>query len=155
MTSSRSLANQKLYHARILAASWRTALAAEAIPATILAQAFDESTRDHLRQAYGWFLLEIVVPAALPETPPERTTALPEPAPGKVFPGEIRELQRLEQHGWLAEMLKSEPQTRPQGKAAGNLAIVTATVSGPDQVDQWIEQLQEIFNRMADSLDEY
>ena len=51
MTTPRSLANQKLYHARILAHSWRREMQAESIPATVLAEAFDRAARDHLRIA--------------------------------------------------------------------------------------------------------
>lgn len=155
MISARSLANQKLYHARILASSWRAALAAQEIPATVLARAFDRACRDHLRHAYGWFLLEVVQPVSLPDKPPDNTAGLPELAPGTVLPGEIRELQNLERQGWLADMLQSGSLLEARAKAPGNLATAVSTVSGPDQVDRWIEQLQAIFNRMADSLDEY
>jgi hypothetical protein len=90
MISARSLANQKLYHARILAGSWRSGLQAQQIPATILAQAFEQAVRDHLRFAYGWFLLAITQPATLPEVPPGSCFDLPDIAEGKAIPGEIR-----------------------------------------------------------------
>jgi hypothetical protein len=155
MTTPRSQANQKLYHARILAQSWRRELQAESIPATVLADAFDPAARDHLRMAYGWFLLAITQPATLPDTPPGNCDALPEIAEGQALPGEIRELQQLEQRGWLADMLGSEPFTLSTAKASANLALPVAGSSGPDLIDQWIDKLQETFDRMADSLDEY
>jgi hypothetical protein len=155
MISPRSLANQKLYHARILANSWRGALADEQIPATVLADAFDQASRDHLRQAYGWFLLEIVPPASLPEVPPQNCAGLPSIAPGKALPGEIRELRRLEQQGWLAEMLGLAAPARTQPRQPGGLGVLIAETSAPDQVDRWIGRLEETFERMADSLDEY
>ena len=153
MTTPRSLANQKLYHARILAHSWRREMKAESIPATVLAEAFDRAARDHLRMAYGWFLLEITQPASLPDTPPGNCDALPEIAEGQALPGEIRELRQLEQRGWLADMLGSEPITLSDVKASGNLALPVSGSSGPDLIDQWIDKLQETFDRMADSLD--
>jgi hypothetical protein len=155
MTTPRSLANQKLYHARILAQSWRRELDAESIPATVLADAFDLAARTHLRLAYGWFLLAITQPASLPDTPPGNCDALPEVAEGQAVPGEIRELRQLEQRGWVADMLGSESIATTDVRAMGNLALSVSGTSGPDLIDQWIDKLQETFDRMADSLDEY
>jgi hypothetical protein len=155
MTSPRSLANQKLYYARILAHSWRRELQAESIPATILADVFGPAARNHLQLAYGWFLLEITQPAALPDTPPQNCAALPEVAEGRALSGEIRELRQLERRGWLADMLDPQPIASSDVRAPGNLALPISGTSGPDLIDQWIEQLQETFDRMADSLDEY
>ena len=155
MISPRSLANQKLYHARILANSWREQLGSETIPATVLAEAFEQPARDCLRLAYGWFLLEIIQPAALPETPPESSDDLPVIAAGKVLPPEIQELRQLEKQGWLEAMLRLSDTGSPGVRSAGNLAQSVKESIGPDLIDQWIEQLHSIFDRMADSLDEY
>ncbi|MEH6582871.1 MAG: DUF6586 family protein [Halioglobus sp.] len=154
MASPRPQANQKLYLARIVAASWRRELTAELIPATVLAQAFDGAARDHLRAAYGWFLLEIMQSETLPEIPPSSCADLPTLAEGKAVPGEIRELEQLERGGWLAEMLAA-PAAVAQLKAPGSLAMSVSQVSGPDFIDQSIDNLQQIFDRMSDSLDEY
>ena len=155
MTSPRSLANQQLYYARILASSWRLQLERETIPATVLAGSFELPARRHLALAYGWFLLEIVQSDAMPDVPPLSCDQLPEIVEGKVLPGEIRELQQLEVDGWLAEMINPASEHRPATKTAGNLAMPVGHITGPDQIDSSIDQLQALFERMADSLDEY
>ncbi len=155
MTSPRSLANQKLYYARILASSWRLQLERETIPATVLAGAFELPARQHLALAYGWFLLEIVQPDSMPDVPPLSCGQLPGIVEGKVLPGEIRELQQLERGGWLVGMLNQASDHRPETRTSGNLAMPVAGITGPDQIDSWIDQLQALFDRMADSLDEY
>ena len=155
MSTPRGLANQKLYHARILANSWRSELARESVPATVLAGAFDPPAREHLRAAYGWFLVEITRPAVVPATPPGSTVGLPEIAGGEAVPGEIRELRQLEQSGWIADMLGEGASDAVPAKAAQSLAIPVSQTPSPDQIDTWIEKLQHTFDRMADSLDEY
>jgi len=155
MTSSRSLANQKLYHARIVADGWRGALRAEQVPALVLGQAFEPAARAHLRQSYGWFLLDFIQLSPLPEYPPESCGALPAVAQGKAFPGELRELQRLERDGWLAEMLATGPASQHTVSSASNLAVSMPQLSSPDQVDQWITLLQNTFDRLAEYIDEY
>lgn len=153
MSSARGQANHALYLAKILLAAWRRDLAAESIAARTLAQAYLPAVRAHLSAAYGWFLLEIIRPGALPDKPPRRLAELPEIAQGKAVPGEIREFQQLEQFGWVADMLSDDLSTQAP-PAAGNLAQ-SAPEAGPEQVQHWAEQLQSLFDRMADSLDEY
>lgn len=155
MSAARSFANQKLYHARILAAAWRGQLKDQQIPSTVLADAFDPPSRRHLQLAYGWFLLEIAQLAPLPAEPPARCSELPDVDQGKVIPPEIRELQQLEKNGWLAELLQSDSGASSVPRSAGNLATAVEATSGPDAIDQWIEQLQTIFERMSEALDEY
>jgi len=155
MNSPRSLANQKLYHARIVADGWRDALKAEQVPALILGQAFEPAARAHLRQSYGWFLLDFIQIKPLPDTPPESCDALPAVAPGKAFPGELRELQRLEKDGWLSEMLAAGPVSQQTASSASNLAVSMPQLSSPDQIDQWITLLQGTFDRLAEFIDEY
>src|SRR5690606_2772142 len=70
MSSPRGQANHGLYLARVLLAAWRRDLAAEDIPASVLAQAVGPAVRGHLLDAYGWFLLDLQKPAQLPATPP-------------------------------------------------------------------------------------
>ena len=91
----------------------------------------------------------------MPDVPPLSCDQLPEIVEGKVLPGEIRELHQLERDGWLAEMINPASDQRPATKTAGNLAMPVGHISGPDQIDSWIDQLQALFERMADSLDEY
>jgi hypothetical protein len=155
MVSARSLANQKLYYARILAKSWRLELQSQSIPANVLAGAFNDPACQHLRAAYGWFLLEIVQPPVMPTVPPVDSSELPVLTPGKALPGEVRELQQLEQSGWIAQMLQCDETAMDRSKSLGNLALSVTQTPHPDTIDRWIEQLESIFARMADSLDEY
>ena len=155
MTSARSLANQKLYYARILANSWRLALESHRVPGNVLAGAFNDAACLHLRSAYGWFLLEIAQPAALPRIPPADSTELPALTPGTALPGEIREIQQLEQSGWIAQMLQRDELAVSRSKTPGNLVINVDQAPHPDTIDEWLEQLYALCARMSDSLDEY
>ena len=153
MSSARGQANHALYLARILLAAWRRDLDAESVAALTLTSAYMPGVREHLTNAYGWFLLEITRPGALPAKPPRGLVDLPEIAEGKAVPGEVREFQQLEQGGWLGDMLIAD------GAAAGasspsNLAVA-APLSGSEQASLWADQLQSLFDRMSDSLDEY
>ena len=60
MSTARANANQSLYLAKILLDGWRAALEGEAVPVLSLQRAFLPGVQAHLRQSYGWFLLEIV-----------------------------------------------------------------------------------------------
>ena len=153
MSSARGQANHALYLAKILLAAWQRDLATESVAAVTLTQAYLPAVRSHLVRSYGWFLLEISRPGGLPEQPPGSLAELPEIADGKAAPGEILEFQRLEATGWIGDMLSGEPTA--MGKAsAGNLAM-SAPATGPEQAEQWALQLQALFDRMGDSLDEY
>ena len=153
MSSARGQANHALYLADILINAWRRDLQAESVAAVTLAQAYLPAVREHLSRAYGWFLLEITRPGALPDSPPASIAELPEIVDGKAVPGEILEFQRLEVDGWIGEMLSADTSSAPRS-SAGNLAV-SASVSGPEQAAQWQAQLQSLFDRMGDSLDEY
>ena len=155
MTSARGRANHALYLARIVMAAWRETLARQDVPASILAQAFLGGVRDHLTAAYGWFLLEVSRTEPLPDCPPHCCAELPPPPEGKVFPGEVQEFQQLEQRGWLREMLHSQSTVPLPVRQHNNLAVATTDQVGPDQVEQWLLQLESAVERMADSLDEY
>jgi hypothetical protein len=153
MSSARGKANHALYLARILIAAWQRDSDARSVAATTLAQAYAPAIREHLVTAYGWFLLEITRPGSLPESPPRSLSELPDVAAGKALPGEIREFHQLEQDGWIGDLLAFSTQDASV-PSAGNLAI-SVTGPGPDQAAGWADRLQSLFDRMADSLDEY
>lgn len=153
MGSARGQANHALYLARILLAAWRRDLDAESVAAITLTQAYLPAIRRHLCRAYGWFLMEITRPGALPEDPPASLAELPDIAAGKAVPGEILEFQRLEADGWIGEMLGGDAAAIPAA-SAGNLAM-SAPPAGPGQAERWAVELQSLFDRMGDSLDEY
>lgn len=154
MGSARGQANHCLYLGRLLIAAWRRDLAAEITPATVLAQAYLPAVRAHLRDAYGWFLLEITRPGSLPDSPPGCVAELPEVAAGKAVPPEVREFQQLETAGWIGEMLSAEVDS-PAQSAPNNLATTLVDSADPQQSQRWADLLQSLFDRMADSLDEY
>ena len=153
MSSARARANHKLYLARLLISSWRQALEQQAVPASVLAQAFDGAVQDHLIQAYGWFLVEITDPQATPDCPPRGCVELAPPAEGKVWPGEIREFQQLEESGWIAQLLAAPDHLADVSRAGDNLAHQVG--STPELLTQWAQQLERLFERMSDSLEEY
>lgn len=159
MSTPRALANQKLYHAKILIRFWQTAIAEENIAKTVLEQAFGSAVRDHLIGAYGWFLLEISQPKEMPEQPPRCCDELPSVALGRETPPEINEFLQLERAGWLSRLLNSNT---PFGTSAAlgnlpsqNLATVAGGEYGPDEALRWHDELAALFGRMTDSLDEY
>lgn len=156
MTSARGQANQKLYLARILLSAWREALAAQQLPVQVLAQAFLPAIRQHLGDAYGWFLLEVSGSDAAAQPLPRNCGDLPAPAEGKVVAGEIREFENLENTGWLATMLQADDDiSLPAIRSPGNLANATPQLLGPDDAEAWLDKLAALFERMSESLDEY
>jgi len=154
MSSARGQANHSLYLARILIAAWRRELSGESVPASVLAQAYLPGIRGHLRNGYGWFLVEITRPGAVPLAPPGCVAELPEVSAGKSVPPEVREFQRLEASGWIADMLATDMPGAVTTASSGNLATPSLSPE-PAQAEQWADQLQGLFDRMADSLDEY
>ena len=161
MSTARAQANQKLYHARILINSWRSALAEQQVASRVLEQAFGKAICDHLAGAYGWFLFEVAQPAQMPTKPPRRCADLPATAEGKETPPEILEFQKLETQPWLAHIL--DPVSTSTGSLTAdtkarnsqNLAMESEQGFSPEQAEQWHAQLDSLFQRMTDSLDEY
>jgi hypothetical protein len=159
MSTPRALANQKLYHAKILIRYWQTAIAEENIAKTVLEQAFGSAVRDHLIGAYGWFLLEISQPDEMPEQPPHCADELPAITAGRETPPEINEFLQLEREGWLSKMLNPnstiEPSAVPSNPSSQNLATLAGGEYGPEEALRWHDELGALFGRMTDSLDEY
>jgi hypothetical protein len=156
MSAARGRANHGLYLARILLDAWREVLGREEVPAAVLSQAFLPAVRQHLVEAYGWFLLAVMQVEPLPERPPAGCSELPPVPEGKAVPGEIRELAQLESGGWLARMCQPDSAAAPTGgRRPGNLAVAASAAAGPDEAGQWLRELGALFDRMGDSLDEY
>lgn len=155
MSSSRARANHGLYLAKIQLSGWRHALAAQDIPAVTLTQAYLPAVREHLLAAYGWFLLEISGTEQPGGKPPRGCAGLPDIAAGRAVPGEIREFQQLESAGWLAELLADGDVSVRVAPTQGNLAVAAPELASCEQAQQWISNLEALFGRMSDSLDEY
>lgn len=157
MSSARALANHRLYLARIVLASWSEALARQDVAAATLAQAFHHGAREHLVAAYGWFLLEITRVSPLPASPPRSCNELAvlTGGEGEPVPAEIREFLHLESRGWLAQLLATPPSLVPVRAQQGSLAVASTDLPGPEQLTQWLQQLEATFERMSNFLDEY
>jgi hypothetical protein len=159
VSSPRGLANHALYLARIQLAAWRTDIDKEVIPASTLAQAFAPAVCEHLRQAYGWFLLTLIGHGDTTGVPPRCCGELPAIAQGKALPGEIHEFVQLEQDGWLADLLAfnmTPPmQSRSLTGSRSNLAVATPAYPSLTDVTLYADQLDAHMARMSNSLDEY
>lgn len=155
MSGARAKANHELYLGKIVISAWRRELAREDVPAATLAQAFYAGARNHLAAAYGWFLLAISQADVSAQAPPQSCEELPPMPEGRVYPPEINEFRQLEASGWLGEMLQTASFNMPGTRQPGNLAVPAQTSPTPEQVDHWVQQLQALFERMGDSLDEY
>lgn len=159
MSSPRGLANHSLYLARIQLAAWSAELEREIIPAATLDQAFAPAACDHLKRAYGWFLLTLSGHDDTSTAPPRCCSELPDIATGKALPAEIKEFAQLEQDGWLADLLSvhitAPSQPRPVPGHMGNLAVRTSGSPSVMVVAGYADQLDAHMARMSNSLDEY
>ena len=159
MSSPRGLANHSLYLARIQLAAWSAELEREIIPAATLDQAFAPAACDHLKRAYGWFLLTLTGHTDTSTAPPQCCSELPEIAIGKALPAEIKEFAQLEKGGWLADLLSAHITGPAQQRAApgrsGNLAVRASGSPSVAEVAEYADQLDSHMTRMSNSLDEY
>jgi hypothetical protein len=153
--NSRARANHALYLAKIILSAWQRELERQDTPARVLTQAFHGAAREHLIAAYGWFLLSISQGGAPADGLPRSCDELPPMPEGRVFPGEINEFRQLEARGWLADMLRDQELAMAAPRQQGNLAVAAIDLPGAEQVGRWLEQLEALFERMGDSLDEY
>ena len=156
MSSSRALANHKLYLAKIQLAAWRAQLQEQQLGATVLSQAFLPAVRGHLLEAYGWLLLTLIDVGESPSgSLPHSVDQLPEIPAGKVAPGNLIELQVLEKGGWLAELLAPPAaDTSTVSRRPGNLATRTIPTAGLEEASVWGASMETIIERLGDSLDE-
>lgn len=155
MSSARANANQALYLAKIQHRYWRVALDAEDVPQITLNQAFLPAVAAHLQRAYGWFLLELTgAERVLDDAPPLNVAQLPPVAEGKAVSGELRELQQLEQTGFLAGVL-SQQCAAAAAPVSGEIAAVQQETPDFADVEVWIEEFAALCERMRNSLDEY
>jgi len=152
---TRARANHALYLAKILLAAWRRELERQDLPAVILAQAFHGAVRMHLEAAYGWFLLAVSQSEPVPGQLPSSCEQLPAPPEGRVLPPEINEFRQLEASGWLREMLSSTVPEPPPPRQRDNLATAGSALADIARPEHWLRELESLFSRMGDALDEY
>ncbi|MDJ0878282.1 MAG: hypothetical protein QNI86_06695 [Halieaceae bacterium] len=155
MSSARSLANQKLYHAAILIRMLGPELAREDTPAARVLEAVGLAVRRHLLEAYGWFLLELAEISDLPAEPPlsiaelEQNHGISEPRRG-----ELVELGQLEQNGWLAA-LQARPEPTRSSSATANLLAVAEQTWSEEGLLRWHDSLADLIDQMGHGLDEW
>ena len=154
MSSARGLANHSLYMAKLLLEAWSDAEAAAPTRQQALNAAFAPALRNHLLDAYGWFLLALMRQTKLPGAPPHCTAQLPQRGPGIAEPGEIDEYRQAEQQGWLAGLQKPLPKGLPPARR-NNMLAVTGTYPGYNDYREYCSTLDALFQRMADSVDEH
>ena len=157
MRAARALANQKLYHAALHQRMLARELAQEDVDASVLLEAVGRSVQQHLRDAYGWFLLELAAVEDLPVKPPhsvaELCTGYGVESPLR---GELVELKNLERSsGWLLELLYDRSLSAAAARSApAGLSLVQSNWSQAELQD-WYEALEGLIERMSDSLDEW
>jgi hypothetical protein len=120
-------------------------------------EAVGRSVQHHLRDAYGWFLLELAAVEDLPTTPPHSVAQLCEShAVEKPLRGELVELTNLERRpGWLVELLSNRsPSVAAARSATAGLSLVQSDWSLAE-LQAWHEELTGLIERMSDSLDEW
>jgi hypothetical protein len=157
VAGSRGAANQSLYRARVLLDCWDTARDASRFPETVLADAFMPAVLEHLREAYGYFLLAVagVEDLRASVSIPSSTADLPSPEPGRSTAPELREFALLESEGWLGDLIRSV-------EGAGETIVTTAPdLLGSDRAapgfpvaESLWRRLGDIMQRMDDSLAE-
>ena len=155
MSSSRALANHKLYLAKIQLAAWRAQLQEQQLGVNVLSQAFLPAVRGHLLEAYGWLLLTLIDVGEPAGSLPHSVDQLPDIPPGKAMPGALIELQSLEHDGWLADLLAPlQAPATPVSRRPGNLAVNSMSAAGLEEAAVWCASMEAVIERLGDSLDE-
>ncbi len=157
MSGARGLANQRLYHARVLLTAWQQELERAESPQLVLNQAFGEAVRVHLLRAYGWFLLELANETQLPGEPPASVSELTGVASSSLalHRGELSEFQQLEQDGFVGAIQRGMPLgTSVSRPLPGQIGRSTEDTYSLDTCRNWCDALESTMDRMSDSLAE-
>ena len=160
MRTPRAFANQKLYYARIQLDMLAHQLEQEQIPHRVLLDAMGESIQNHLRDAYGWLLLELAQLPGQYRVPPTDVSDLLENygAPEQIR-AEIELMRAQEQRtGWLQQMLNARPgivgSDGTTRAAANNLATGVSGGYELPQLQAWHESLSALLDGLGDTLEE-
>ena len=155
MSTCRGRANEKLYHAAILMRMLSAELAREELPARVVLEAAGLAVRQHLLDAYGWFLLELAGVSDFPAQPPHSVDSL-QASYGLAEPlrGELVELRVAEREGWLGQ-LQAVPGGRPAVTGGGNLLPVAEQSWSEEQLRGWHDLLADLIDRLGHGLDEW
>lgn len=152
MPRTRGAANRSLYHANILLDSWDRARGSTPVPDEQLTAAFLPAVRQHLRDAYGWFLLSTAgVEEQAGTRRPASTADLPPPEPGRSAAPELREFAQLESFGWIAELLSGNADD-PGSDHRTRVDLLGSDHASPGfaVARRWADDLAAIMQRMDD-----
>lgn len=155
--TNRGYANQALFEARILLDAWELAAEHRSYSVDALAKAFSPATLMHLRHGYAWFLLAVsdADTHADPATLPLRVDDVPPPPEGRSQAPELREFSRLENSGWLGDMLSADERQGLQRPQSANMLGSDLSSPALGEFSAWAAALASIMARMDDSLGEY
>ncbi len=156
MHPARAQANQSLYYSALHLRWLEQELEREQIPASVVLEAAGRSVQWHVREAYGWFLLELAGSSELPVTPPESLERLlPLLDSSAAQRGELIELINLERRpSWLLELLSDRPASSMGAARTDNLAQPASGWSLAE-LYEWQQGVANLIERMSDSLEEW
>lgn len=154
---NRGLANEALYHARILLQGCELMEEGRRVRSSDIHSAFVPAVRAQLLRAYGWFLLAAAgAPAELdPGALPRSVSQLPVPPKGQVRPPELSEFERLEHDGWLGRLLDAREGQVQRGESSRQVLASDQRSVTIRELHGWLEMLEALMRRMDDSLCEY
>jgi len=109
-----------------------------------------------VREAYGWFLLEVAEVSELPVTPPASLEhLLPSLDSRAAQRGELIELINEERRpGWLFQLLTDRP-AGVKGSSRGDNLVQAASDWSTSELHEWQAGVENLIERMSDSLDEW
>ena len=153
MSQAQSFANHSMYMASVVLESWRSAIAEDSKPLSVLTASFGPAVRLHLLDAYGWQLLACNRVPSIPTKPPHRAVDTPPLATGIAQSPEVSEMAMLERSGWLADLQREiPPGLAPQ--ASRSFIAVSSNVFDFDTARHCFAELESLMARVADAIDE-
>ena len=153
MSQAHAFANHSMYMASIVLDVWGRSESDGVYQANAFKAAFAPAVKLHLLDAYGWFLLALRRESQLPRRPPHSTLDLSALPAGIEQPPEVKELQLLEQSGWLRALIAPIPLGMPALQASN---VLVSEGAYPDLVKmkEWRDALESLLQRQADAIEE-
>ena len=153
MSQAQAFANHSMYMASIVLDVWGRSESDGAYQANALKAAFAPAVKLHLLDAYGWFLLALRRETQLPSKPPHSTLDLSTLPAGIEQPPEVKELQLLEQSGWLKALMSPIPLGMP-ARQASNVLVSEGVYPDLAKMKEWRDALESLLQRQADAIEE-
>ena len=153
MSQAQAFANHSMYMASIVLDVWGRSQNDGEYQANALKAAFAPAVKLHLLDAYGWFLLALRRETQLPSKPPHSTLDLSTLPAGIEQPPEVKELQLLEQSGWLKALMSPIPLGMP-ARQASNVVVSEGVYPDLAKMKEWRDALESLLQRQADAIEE-